>query len=87
MRAELDQVEAALPDVPADVRAQVAESAVRAAVEHLAEHLCGALGDAVAAMPVGAVGPAENLEEVLRYARAEIARQIRTGALRRLTLV
>ncbi|GIG29298.1 hypothetical protein [Cellulomonas marina] len=83
----VDEVAAALPGVPVEVRAQVAELAVRAAVEHLAEHLCGALSDAVAAMPVGAAGPAESVEEVLRYARAQIARQIRSGALLRTTIV
>lgn len=83
----VDEVAAALPSVPVEVRAQVAELAVRAAVERLAEHLCGALSDAVAAMPVGAAGPAESVDGVLRFARAEIARQIRSGALLRATLV
>ena len=85
LAAVVEQSVQDLDDIPEPQRARAAEAAARAVVGPLTVQLCDELADAVAALPVGS--PDGQVEEALRYARAEIARQIRSGSLLRLTLV
>jgi len=80
----VDAVAAALEELPADARLDpgtAATAAVQAALGPLVDQLRAVLADAVAVLPVGSADGASD--EALRFARLEISRQIRSGALLR----
>ncbi len=85
LEAVVEQAVQVLDDLPEPQRTPAAEAAARAVVGPLTAQLCDVLAEAVAALPVGSLDG--QSDEALRYARAEIARQIRSGVLLRLTLV